>query len=63
MKAIVLKQHGKAEKLQVQEVAKPKGNSSKVLIKIHIIGINRFDSQARTGNTVSTRPSISPTSL
>ena len=50
MKAIILEQHGNTEKLLYQEVAKSEVETGEVLIKIHSIGINRFDLLVRNGN-------------
>jgi len=50
MKAIVIEQHGNSEKLQYQDVVKPKVEEGEVLIKMHSIGINRFDLLVRNGN-------------
>ena len=50
MKAIILEQHGNTEKLLYQEVAKPEVEAGEVLIKMHSIGINRFDLLVRNGN-------------
>ncbi|MBE43430.1 MAG: hypothetical protein CL742_08065 [Chloroflexi bacterium] len=50
MKAIILEQHGNTDKLLYQEVAKPEVEAGEVLIKMHSIGINRFDLLVRNGN-------------
>jgi len=49
MKAIVIKEHGGPEKLQLDEIARPSPAEGEVLVKISAAGVNYIDTYHRTG--------------
>jgi NADPH:quinone reductase-like Zn-dependent oxidoreductase len=49
MKAIVLKDFGGAEQLEIKDIPKPSVRHNEVLIKAHAIGLNPVDVKTRTG--------------
>lgn len=55
MKAIVIKEFGAADKLEVSEVAKPVINDDQVLIKVRTAGINPVDAKIRSGAHISSK--------
>lgn len=50
MKAIVLTEHGGAEKLNVGDTAKPEPGDNEVLVRVHAAAVNHLDIWVRTGN-------------
>jgi NADPH:quinone reductase len=50
MKAILIRQFGGPEVLQLEEVPTPKPATGQVVVKIHAAGVNPADTYARSGN-------------
>src|SRR5688572_7332629 len=55
MKAIVLKDFGGADQLEIQEIQKPVCRDNEVLIKTHAIGLNPVDVKTRNGKGQAAR--------
>ena len=55
MKAIVIKEFGAADHLEIEEIEIPKITDDRVLIKIKAIGINPVDTKIRSGSHVSSK--------
>lgn len=51
MKAVILNEFGKAEKLEIAEVPKPEINDDEVLIRVVAAGINPVDTKVRAGTS------------
>lgn len=52
MKAIVLKNPGGVENLQLQEVEKPRPFKNEVLVKVHAVSVNPVDTKTREGKSL-----------
>src|SRR5437016_4237112 len=50
MKAIRVHQFGGPEQLKLEEVPDPRPGPGQVLVKVHAIGVNPFDTYIRTGS-------------
>ena len=55
MKAIVLKDFGSADNLQIEELPTPEIKDDEVLVKIKAISINPIDAKTRSGKGMATR--------
>nr|WP_121272928.1 NADP-dependent oxidoreductase [Pedobacter schmidteae] len=55
MKAIVIKEFGSADKLEIVEMTKPVINDDQVLIKVRTAGINPVDTKIRSGAHISSK--------
>src|SRR5690554_8202766 len=53
MKAIIIKEFGDVNKLQLAEVEKPDHTKDQVLIKVMAAGINPVDAKIRSGKHIS----------
>ncbi len=49
MKAVVIRQHGGIEQLQIDEVATPEPAMGEVLVRVRAAGVNHFDHDIREG--------------
>ena len=49
MKAAIINEYGDSDKLQIQDVPKPKIDTHDVLIRVHAAGINPVDTKVRQG--------------
>ena len=57
MKAIVVREFGGPDVLNVEEVADPTPGPGQILVRVHAAGVNPFDTYMRTG-TYATRPGL-----
>lgn len=57
MKAIVAREFGGPEVLQLQELPDPEAGAGQVRVKVHAIGVNPFDTYMRTG-TYAIKPPL-----
>lgn len=55
MKAIIIKEFGSAEKLEIVEMSVPTISDDQVLIKIKAVGINPVDTKIRSGSHISSK--------
>src|SRR5690554_4660083 len=53
MKAIIIKEFGDVDKLQLAEVGKPDRTEDQILIKVMAAGINPVDAKIRSGEHIS----------
>ncbi len=53
MKAIIIREFGDVDKLQLAEVNRPDFNKDQILIKVMAAGINPVDTKIRSGNHIS----------
>lgn len=56
MKAIVVKEYGEPEVMELEEVSDLKPNADQVLVRIKAAGVNPVDTYIRQGNHVSAPP-------
>jgi NADPH2:quinone reductase len=57
MRAILVREFGGPEVLQITEVADPVPSAGQVLVRVHAIGVNPYDTYMRTGN-YATKPAL-----
>jgi NADPH:quinone reductase-like Zn-dependent oxidoreductase len=55
MKAIVIKEFGGADKLEIVETEKPQITDDQVLIKVKAVGINPVDTKIRSGSHITSK--------
>lgn len=56
MKAILAREFGGPEVLRLEEVSEPMPGAGQVLVRVHAVGVNPFDTYMRTGNYASKPP-------
>ena len=56
MKAILVREFGGPEVLQIADVPDPQPGPGEVLVRVHAIGVNPYDTYMRTGNYASKPP-------
>src|SRR5689334_11466420 len=57
MKAILVRQFGGPEVLKLEEVSTPKPQAGQVLVRLHAVGVNPYDTYMRSG-TYAIKPPL-----